>query len=366
MDPGVIRIHLRPLRVFLIAVVLGLIVGISMHLVFSPLLDLLQQALFYRISKPLELIQGPLSGILGTEEAVTAVYLLANNLLVSFVAAFGGVILVRYTMKQDDEPYPTTSRVTDLLHRLIGEGNETYKEHSVLIFMLPLAVVFVNGVVLGLFSIGQTLTWKELYVFIAYIMPHGVIELPAVILASTIGYANARRLNSILDSGDLANFFGQARGLLRARRTWGMFSIVILMIISAAAVETYVTPAMGRRALQRSYFSLESLNDTVRRGEPAYMVLRAAFDSNLTFHAGSPGGPELPVKLVGREGFPFEVDGRVVGDSEVVESSRLWVPEDVIMLYLEFRVESIDESTVVFAVARHLDLRDEANLTVVA
>ena len=95
MDPGVIRIHLRPLRVFIIAVVLGLIVGISMHLVFSPLLDLLQQALFYRISKPLELIQGPLSGILGTEEAVTAVYLLANNLLVSFVAAFGGVILVR-------------------------------------------------------------------------------------------------------------------------------------------------------------------------------------------------------------------------------------------------------------------------------
>jgi uncharacterized membrane protein SpoIIM required for sporulation len=364
LDPTVIRIYLRPLRVFLIAVILGLILGVTMKLVFSPLLDALQAALFYRISKPLEIIQGPLSGVLGTEEAVTALYLLVNNLLVSFIAAFGGLLLVRYTMKPEDESPVSTSRITDLLHRLIGEGNETYKEQSVLIFLLPLAVVFVNGAVLGLFSIGQSITWREFIVFIAYILPHGVIELPAVILASTIGYANARRLDPILDSGDLKSFIEQARRILRSGRTWGLFSIVVLMIVSAAAIETYVTPDMGRRALQRAYFRLEPLNDTVGIGEPAFVVLRAAFDSNLSFHSGSPQGPELRVRLVGREGFPFEVDGASVGDAEVVESSRLSVLDDVVTLLLEFSVESIDETTRVFIVARHLDLRDEANLTV--
>jgi uncharacterized membrane protein SpoIIM required for sporulation len=363
LNPSAIRVHLRPLRVFLIAVVLGLIVGVTMKLVFSPLLDALQAALFYRISKPLELIQGPLSGVLGTEEAVTVLYLLANNLLVSFIAAFGGLLLIRYTIHPDDEP-PTSSRITNLLHRLIGEGNETYKEHSVLIFLLPLAVVFVNGAVLGLFSIGQTMTWKEFTVFVAYIIPHGVIELPAVILASTIGYANARRLDPILDSGDLTSFIDAARGILKSGRAWGLFSIVVLMIVSAAVIETYVTPNMGRKTLQRVYFDIESLNTTVGRGESAFLVLRAAFDSNISFHSGSPDGPELPVWLVGREGFPFEVDGIEVGDSEVVESSRLYVPDEVITLLLEFRVESIDETTTIFAVAGHLDLVDEANLSI--
>jgi uncharacterized membrane protein SpoIIM required for sporulation len=363
MNPSEIRVHLRPLRVFLIAVILGLIVGVAMKLVFSPLLDMLQAALFYRISKPLELIQGPLSGVLGTEEAVTALYLLGNNLLVSFIAAFGGILLIKYTMRPDDEP-PASSRITNLIHRLIGEGNETYKEHSVLIFLLPLAVVFVNGAVLGLFSIGQTMTWKEFTVFVAYILPHGVIELPAVILASTIGYANARRLDPILESGDLHSFIETARGILRSGRTWGLFSIVILMIVSAAVIETYVTPDMGRRTLQRVYFDLESLNTTVGSGESAFLVLRAAFDSNISFHSGSPDGPKLTVKLVGREGFPFEVDGTEVNDEEVVESSRLYVSDEVITLLLEFRLDALNETTTVFAVAVHENLVDEANLTI--
>jgi len=366
LDLAVIRIHLRPLRIFLIAVVLGLAVGLSMKLVFSPLLDAIQQALFYRISKPLELIQGPLSGVLGTEEAVTAVYLLANNLLVAFIAAFGGIILVRYTIKPEDEPNTNPSRFTKILHRLIGEGSEKYMEYSVLIFLLPLAVVFVNGAVLGLFSIGQTITWKEFVVFIAYILPHGIIELPAIILASTIGYSSARNLNVTLSTGDISAYVGRAKELLGSVRTWGAFAVVVLMIVSAAAIETYVTPAMGRDALQRAYFSLDSLNTTVEQGQTAFLVLRAAFDSNITFHRGSPDGPELVVRLVGREDFPFEVDGVRMEESQEAESSRLHVPDDVINLLLEFAVVDVDETTEVFIVARHLELMDDANLTVLA
>jgi uncharacterized membrane protein SpoIIM required for sporulation len=362
--PGVRR-DLRPLRVFVLASIMGLAVGLLLHFLFRPLLVLLQDALFYRITKPLELIQGPLTGILGTEEAVTTVYLLANNLLVSFVAAFGGLLIVKYTTR-DEEPYGGQSRATDFLHRLIGEGSEVYKEHSVLAFLLPLAVVFVNGLILGIFSIGQGLTIKELWVYIAYILPHGIIEIPAVILAASIGYYHAVKLDRFLQAGKVGEFYAGAGRLLHSRRSWAFFSIVVVMIVSAAAIESYVTPRFGRNALQKAYFSLEALNASVPAGEEAYLVLRAAFGSNLTFHRDSSGGPEFPVTLLGSEDSPFSVDGSPVPTGEAIISSRLAVPEDSIIFVLEFRVDGQTGPLTIFARARHGQLESTANVSIEA
>ncbi len=362
LDLGLVRRYLRPLRVFVIATILGLLFGLLLLMAFKPLLEILEQALFYRITKPLELVQGPLSGILGTKEAATAVYLLGNNLLVSFVAAFGGLILVRYTLKEDEQPYSGGSRATNFLHKLIGEGNETYKEHSVLLYLLPLAVVFVNGAVLGIFSVSQGLAWKELSVYLAYILPHGIIEIPAVILAATLGYTHALRLNAFLDAVDLQGFFQSVRQTLRSVRSWGLFSVVIVMLVSAAGVETYITPGVGRNALRNSYFSLELLNQSVGVGETAFAILRAAFGSRVTFHRDSPSGPPLPVRLVGNNAF--EVGGRLVPDPEIVVASELTVPENVLGLVLEFNVENITEILTVHIVAEYGKFRDEGNLTV--
>ena len=357
------RRYLRPTRVFLIAALLGLLFGFSLRFLFRPLLTLIEQALYYRITKPLEIIQGPLTGILGTKEAVTAFYLLMNNLLVCIVAAFGGVALIHFTMKPEEE-YNQEGRVTNFLHRLVGEGNETYKEHSTILFLLPLAVVFVNGAVLGLFSVSQGLSFKELSVYLAYIIPHGVIELPAVVFASTIGYVNALRLNEFLDKGDIRSFFEAVNRTLRSRRIWGLFSLVILMLVSAAAIETYVTPVVGRNALRKAYFSLEMLNESVRQGEPAFLVLSASFDSTITFHEDSPSGPQMPVDLIGSDRFPFEVTGRRIADGEAVKASQLHVPGDVGVFLLKFRAHSGNESLVIHVVAEHGKIREEANLTV--
>ncbi len=358
------RRYLRPLRIFMVAAFIGLALGLFLHFLFKPLLNLMQQALFYRITKPLEIIQGPLSGILGGEEAVTAVYLLSNNLLVSFVAAFGGLILVKYTMKRDEEPYTRESKATNFLHRLIGEGNETYKEHSLLAFLLPLAVVFVNGAILGLFSVSQSMVWKEFVVFVAYILPHGIIEIPAVILAATIGYYHAVKLDGLLDKGEISRFFRAADQLLRSRRSWGMFSVVVIMILSAAAIETYVTPAIGRNALRRAYFSLTVENESVRTGEPAFAVLRAAYDARITFRAGAASGPEFEVSLVGSERHPFQVAGSRVEDGVVMKSSSLTVPPELPVLLFEFRVGEIEKATVIFLVAEYQELRSVANITI--
>jgi len=357
-----IRRCLRPAKVFIIAALIGVLLGLLLRFLSRPVLRLLEEALYYRITKPLEVIQAPLTSA-STKEAVTAVYLFINNSIVSLVAAFGGPALIRLTMKPE-EAFARESRLTRFLHRLIGEGNETYMELSVLLFLLPLAVVFVNGGVLGLFSVSHGFSWKELLVYLAYILPHGLLELPAVVFAATIGYSNALRLDRLLTKGDLEAFFAAAGGILRSRRTWLLFSMVMALLVTSAAIETYVTPVVGRNMLQREYFSMRALNQSVKEGQPAFLVVTAAFGSTVSFHLGSPEGPPLPVSLVGSDRYPFEVDGRVVPPSEVVVSPTITVPEDEGVILLEFTVRNVTGPATVHIVAEHGKLRSEANMTI--
>jgi len=357
--------YLRPTKVFLTAVVLGVALGLALSILAPPILTALEHALYFRITKPLEIIQKPLSGIVGTEE-VTALYLLGNNLIVSFIAAFGGAILIRYTVKPGQETYTREGRITNLLWRLIGEGDEKYKEPAVLAFLLPLAVVFVNGGVFGLFSVSNGLSWKELYVYLAYVLPHGSVELPAVILAATIGYATAVKLDSFLRKGDLEAFLTYAGRSLKSRRSWGLFSLVCVMLVFAAAIEAYLTPAIGRTALQNSYFDLRVLNESVRQGEPAFLVVLASFGATVTFHNGSLSGPPLEVELFGSKQYPFEVDGRRIQASEVVSGHQLRIPPDVGALLLKFRVSNLTRTTVVHILASCKKLTRESRLEVLA
>ncbi len=356
-----LRRYLRPARVFLIAVLIGLLLGLTLRFAARPVLRVLEQALYFRITKPLEIIQGPLSGIMGTEEAVTALYLLVNNIIVSFVAAFGGVALIRYTMDPGEESLRRTGRLTNAFYRLVGEGNPTYKEPSVLVFLLPLAVVFVNGLILGIFSVSQGLSWKEMSVYFAYILPHGIIELPAVVFAATIGYASAVQLKLRLDEGSIQGFFDHARELLTGWRTWRLFVLVIVMLVSAAFVEAYITPVLGRNALQRAYFSLEMLNSSVAEGEPAFLYLRAAFGSTIAFSGDS--GEPLDVQLFGSDRFPFLVEGSRLPANRTALASRIQIPDEEAVLVLKFAAITPAPARI-HAVAERGRLRDEASLVI--
>ena len=360
MTLGQARRYLRPARVFIIAVAIGLAVGLLLHLAFRPLLLLLQEALYFRISKPLELIQGPLTGVVGTEEAVTLIYLVLNNTFVSLIAAFGGAVLVR--LENPDEIRAASGKLTNFLHRIIGEGDDTYLEQSVIIFLLPLAVVFMNGLVLGIFTVGNGLSLKDLSVYAAYILPHGIIELPAVVFAAIIGYSVAVKLNAHLSRGQLESFHREARRTLRSRRVWALFSVVVLMLVSASFIETYVTPVIGRAQVQRAYFSLRVLNETIPQGEPAYLTLWASFDSNLSFSRGSPDGTPAEVEVFGSERYPFAVGGEIVEQDQIVVTSSIYIPENVSAVLLKFRCNL---SGTVYVVAEHDALRDVGNITVI-
>jgi stage II sporulation protein M len=101
--------------------------------------------------------------------------------------------------------------------------------------LVPLMVVTTNGFLLGIVAYGAIQKEGVLYL-IAGIMPHGIIELPIVLLSIAIGF----RLGYLLimtvarEEADLA---GETRIALHFLVRW-----IAPLLFLAAAIETFITP----------------------------------------------------------------------------------------------------------------------------
>jgi stage II sporulation protein M len=101
--------------------------------------------------------------------------------------------------------------------------------------LVPLMVVTSNGFLLGIVAYGAIQKEGVLYL-IAGIMPHGIIELPIVLLSIAIGF----RLGYLLvmtvtrEEADLA---GETRIALHFLVRW-----ITPLLFLAAAIETFITP----------------------------------------------------------------------------------------------------------------------------
>ncbi|MEB3851952.1 MAG: stage II sporulation protein M [Desulfurococcales archaeon] len=102
--------------------------------------------------------------------------------------------------------------------------------YALSIIIVGLALVAFNGYIVGTVVVAALHRGLSLSQVAAALIPHGVVELPAVLLASALGL--------------------QAHGALRgkpgliaetARRLW----VVVVLLAVAAAIETYVTPAIA-------------------------------------------------------------------------------------------------------------------------
>lgn len=111
---------------------------------------------------------------------------------------------------------------------------------GVLAGVLPLVLLLVNGYILGL-VFHNTVETKGLLAFVLAIAPHGVLELPAVLLGASIGLMlGARAIRRMLGKGEAA---GLSRELGRGLR----FYIVGIapMLVAAALIEAFVTAALA-------------------------------------------------------------------------------------------------------------------------
>lgn len=110
---------------------------------------------------------------------------------------------------------------------------------------LPLVPLFANAVVLGLISgmmlgLGEPASWVA-----AGILPHGIFELPALLLSFALGFTLCRKLTARICRR-------RARPLRAIGCTLLMFILFVLPLLAvAAAVESWVTPEIMHSAMGR-------------------------------------------------------------------------------------------------------------------
>jgi len=99
----------------------------------------------------------------------------------------------------------------------------------------------VNGYVLGL-VLHASLQSKGLSVFFLAIGPHGVFELPAILLGTSIGLMlGARAIKQMLGREERALGREVARGLRF------FVTVIVPMLLLAALIEAFVTSALASK-----------------------------------------------------------------------------------------------------------------------
>lgn len=130
------------------------------------------------------------------------------------------------------------------------------------LFVIPIFSLFINGVavgyVLAITSLQEGVSPFSMFLF--GILPHGLLELPAVFLAGGIGmFFGLRLLYWLFGSGQfLAHLFGgmeqsvgefwQEKSLpalgQRARGAVRLVLVVAVMLLGAAVIESFITPVL--------------------------------------------------------------------------------------------------------------------------
>jgi len=102
--------------------------------------------------------------------------------------------------------------------------------------IVPLIVVIMNGLVVGL-VVHQAILAGGLAFVVVALLPHGIIELPTVLICIGVGFRLGHLMIRTLlgRAGDLEGELRQALRLLR----W-----VVILLFVAAVIETFITPIL--------------------------------------------------------------------------------------------------------------------------
>ena len=103
-------------------------------------------------------------------------------------------------------------------------------------FLVPIISLFLNGWIIGLVSLYVVQEYSLAYL-IAGILPHGIFEIPAFIMAHAAAFNFGLALIQAL-------FIKAKRGQLRVRIMISVkyMAIACMLLVPAAIVETFVTP----------------------------------------------------------------------------------------------------------------------------
>lgn len=104
---------------------------------------------------------------------------------------------------------------------------------------LPAFSLCLNAALLGLFAAQYVNAGQSLWVYLAGILPHGIFELPAIVIAAACGFYLCNTLTDYVRHNPQGVVKPALLNLVR------VFLIVIFpLLVAAAVVEAHVTPAV--------------------------------------------------------------------------------------------------------------------------
>lgn len=137
--------------------------------------------------------------------------IILNNISASFIMSYGGVLLSKIRMA-------------------INGG--TMGSYYLLLRTFPVLILFLNGFVLGAFLILYLTYYHEiLFEFLAALFPHGVFEIPGIILAGAIGLKIAE-LGKVESESELKNRMGDV-----AKGTLYRYLVVVALLVIGGIIE---------------------------------------------------------------------------------------------------------------------------------
>ena len=131
--------------------------------------------------------------------------IIVNNLLAASIASFGGVGV----------------------SKLVNIFSPKAAKNKALLYFLPVGILFVNGEVLGLLA---ALFAEHIPRFLSGIFPHGLFEIPAILLSGAIGLDTSERSRKIKGS--------YQKGLNRLTKTsLRRFTVAAVLIVVGGILE---------------------------------------------------------------------------------------------------------------------------------
>ena len=139
--------------------------------------------------------------------------------------------------------------ILTLLYRVALRGRPQVKAEDPLItyikmslMSLAIAEVLSTALILGGLGIINFMYGGNLLFFLAHILPHAVVEIPAFLFAAAISFRIARDMWPSLEAEDWDSIPSKTRDLLSDERIWRTYALIVFFLLIAALIESFVTP----------------------------------------------------------------------------------------------------------------------------
>jgi len=178
-------------------------------------------------------------------------YFIASVLLITAGTAFGLLAstyvlklssTLEETLKEFAKPFLGLPKPYLALAIFLNNGLKTLvvMVAGFLGVIVPLIFLMVNGIVLGI-VLHVAIQSKGLSAFMLAVVPHGLFELPAVLLGTSIGFMlGVRTIKRVFGNGDKTMVRELARGLRF------FLTVIVPLLLFAAFVEAFITSSVVR------------------------------------------------------------------------------------------------------------------------